>query len=129
MDDSKRQYSSIDDYISTFSGGVRDILEKLRQTIRQAAPEAQEAISYQMPTFKLHGNLVHFAAFKHHIGLYPTPSAVEEFGSELAPYVVAKGSIRFPLDEPIPYDLVRKIVEYRVKETVQKQKAKKTAGK
>jgi uncharacterized protein YdhG (YjbR/CyaY superfamily) len=90
----------------------------MRRTISKAAPGAVEAISYQMPTFKLNGrNLVHFAAFKNHIGFYPTPSGTQAFQKELSPYKGAKGSIRFPLDEPIPYDLVRKIVVFRVKES------------
>lgn len=121
----KQQFTTIDEYIGTFPQDVRDILQKLRQTIHAAAPDAEEAISYQMPTFKLHGNLIHFAAFKSHIGLYPTPSATEAFVQELAPYAVSKGSIRFPLDQPIPYDLVTRIVEYRVQETVNKRKSKK----
>ncbi len=82
------------------------------------APDATEAIKYQMPTFVLHGNLVHFAAYKAHIGLYPTPTGIAAFGDELAPYVGGKGSVRFPLDEPIPYDLIRKIVAFRVQENL-----------
>ncbi len=121
----KQQFTNIDGYIAAFPDDVRDILQKLRQTIHAAAPDAEEAISYQMPTFKLHGNLIHFAAFKSHIGLYPTPSATEAFAQEIAPYAVSKGTIRFPLDQPIPYDLVTRIVEYRVQETVNKRKSKK----
>jgi uncharacterized protein YdhG (YjbR/CyaY superfamily) len=109
--------NTIDEYISTFPPDVREILEKLRKTIHEAAPEAEEAMRYGIPTFRLNGNLVHFAAFEHHIGFYPTPSAIVAFREELSPYKHAKGSVRFPLDEPIPYDLVRKIVEYRVKES------------
>ncbi len=125
MDTAKQQFKTIDEYISTFPEDVQAILQKLRQTIKAAAPEAEEAISYQMPTFKLHGNLVHFAAFKNHIGLYPAPSGIEGFVKELAPYVVSKGSIRFPKDQPIPFDLVSRIVQYRVKETLEKRKNKK----
>ncbi len=111
------QFHTIDDYIRAFPPEVQAVLEKLRQTIKQAAPEATEAISYQMPTFKLHGkNLVHFAAWKTHIGFYPTPSGTAAFNKELSRYRVSKGSARFPLDKPIPYDLVRQIVAFRVKE-------------
>jgi uncharacterized protein YdhG (YjbR/CyaY superfamily) len=111
------QYGTIDEYIKTFPENVQVILEKMRQTIRDAAPGAVEAISYQMPTFKLNGrNLVHFAAFKGHIGFYPIPSGIEAFKEELSPYKQGKGSVQFPLDKPIPYDLVERIVKYRVKE-------------
>ena len=116
------QFKTIDDYIKTFPPDVQSILEKMRQTIRKSAPEAVEAISYQMPTFKLNGNLVHFAAFKHHIGLYPAPSGIEAFEKELSPFVGGKGSVRFPLDKPIPFDLVDKIVAFRVKENLKKSK-------
>ena len=107
----------MDEYIKTFPKDVQSILEKMRQTIRKAAPEAVEAISYQMPTFKLNGkNLVHFAAWRNHIGFYPTPSGTEAFKKELSRYKAAKGSVQFPLGEPIPYDLVKKIVIFRMKE-------------
>ncbi|MGI0029855.1 MAG: iron chaperone [Nitrososphaera sp.] len=107
----------MDEYIKTFPKDVQGILEKMRQTIRKVAPEATEAISYQMPTFKLNGkNLVHFAAFKNHIGFYPIPSGIEAFKKELSPYKQGKGSVQFPIDRPIPYDLVKKIVIFRVKE-------------
>jgi uncharacterized protein YdhG (YjbR/CyaY superfamily) len=110
---------TIDEYIRTFPPEVREILEKMRETIHETAPEAEEAIRYGIPTFRLNdGNLVHFAAFEHHIGFYPTPSAIKAFREELSPYKHAKGSIQFPIDRPIPYDLVRKIVEYRVKESL-----------
>ena len=114
----------MDEYIKTFPKDVQAILEKIRQTIHEAAPGAEEAISYQMPTFRLNGkNLVHFAAFQHHLGFYPIPSGIEAFKKELSPYKQGKGSVRFPLDEPIPYDLVKKIVEYRVGETLERVKA------
>jgi uncharacterized protein YdhG (YjbR/CyaY superfamily) len=119
-----KQFKTIDDYIKTFPKNKQSILEKIRQTIKETAPEAVEAISYQMPTFKLNGkNLVYFAAFKNHIGFYPLPSGIEAFKGELSPYKQGKGSIQFPLDEPIPYDLVKKIVNYRVKENLKKMKA------
>jgi uncharacterized protein YdhG (YjbR/CyaY superfamily) len=91
-------------------------LRRLRQTIRKAAPEATERISYQIPTFTLHGNLVHFAAFKNHIGFYPTPGAIRAFKKELSPYAQTKGAVRFPIDAPLPLSLIKKIVQYRVAE-------------
>ena len=109
-----KKITTIDDYIAQFPSDIRDILENIRRIIKISAPQAEETISYQIPTFKLKGNLVHFAAFKNHIGFYPTPSAIEEFKNELSLYNVSKGSIKFPLDKPIPFDLIRKIVEYRV---------------
>ena len=117
----KEQLKTIDGYIKTFPEDIQSILEKMRQTIRKAAPEAVEAISYQIPTFKLNGNLVHFAAFKKHIGFYPTSSGIEAFKKELSPYEGAKGSVQFPIDKPIPYDLVKKIVIFRVKENLKKR--------
>ena len=114
----KQQFKTVDEYIETFPADVQRILEEMRQTIRNAAPEAVESISYQMPTYKLHGrNLVHFAAFKNHIGFYPIPSGIEAFTKELSPYKQGKGSVQFPLGRPIPFGLVRRIVEYRVKES------------
>jgi len=114
----------IEEYIARFPEDIQEILEKLRMTIREAAPEAEERISYQMPTFALKGNLVHFAAHKSHIGFYPTPSGIEEFEKELSPYVGGKGSVRFPLDQPIPYDLISKIVRFRVKENLERAEKK-----
>jgi len=118
----KKRFKTMDEYIATFPENVQEILEKMRQTIREAAPEAKEAISYQMPTFKLNGNLVHFAAYKNHVGFYPTPSGIDVFKKELAPYETSKGTVKFPIDKPIPNDLVRKIVEFRVKENLDKGK-------
>jgi uncharacterized protein YdhG (YjbR/CyaY superfamily) len=120
----RTQFKTIDEYIDTFPDGIQAILRKMRQTIRKAAPGAVEAISYQMPTFKLNGNLVHFAAFKDHIGFYPVPSGIEAFRDELLPYIAGKGTIRFPLDRPIPYDLVAKVVEFRARENLAKKKSK-----
>lgn len=120
---SKEKFTTMDAYIASFPKDVQTILEKIRQTIRNAVPGATEAISYQIPTFKLNGsNLVHFAAWKEHVGFYAMPSGNVAFKKELAQYKVAKGSIQFPLDEPIPYDLVTKIVKFRVKETRMKKK-------
>jgi uncharacterized protein YdhG (YjbR/CyaY superfamily) len=122
---SKLKFTTMDAYIASVPKAIQDILEKIRQTVRKAAPGAVEAISYQIPTFKLNGkNLVHFAAWKDHIGFYATPSGNAAFKKELAHYKVAKGSIQFPLEEPIPYDLVTKMVLFRVKETQVKKKLK-----
>lgn len=119
---SKRKFKSIEEYIDTFPKNVRDILQKLRQTIKVAAPEAEETISYQMPAFKLNGILVWFAAFKNHIGFYPKVSAIEAFNEKLTKYKVSKGTIQFPLKEPIPYELVAEIVKFRVQENSSKNK-------
>ena len=115
---------TIDEYIAGFPTHVQVILEKIRETIRQAAPAAQETINYAIPTFTLHGNLVHFAAFDRHIGFYPTPTGIEQFKNELSAYEMAKGSVQFPLDQPIPYDLINRVGKYRVEENL-----KKSAGK
>ena len=112
---------TIDDYIAAFPEDVQEILEKVRQTIKQAAPDAEETISYQIPTFKQNGtSLIHFAAFKKHLGLYPTPDGTKAFKDELAAYKNAKGSVQFPLDKPIPYDLIRRIVSFRTKENLER---------
>ena len=120
----ERASKTIDDYIAVFPGDVQAILEKIRATVREAAPEAGETINYGIPTFTLHGNLVHFAAFKNHIGFYPTPSGIEKFKDELAVYPMAKGSVQFPLDEPIPYALISRIVAFRLAENLEKAEAK-----
>lgn len=114
------QYKNIDEYISLFSKNVQEILQKLRQAIKESAPDAQEVISYQMPAFKLNGILVYFAVFKSHIGFFPTASGIAAFKKELKEYKTSKGTIQFPLDKPIPFDLVRKIVKFRVKENLEK---------
>jgi len=116
------KFSDIDTYISSFPEEIQKILGELRATIRKAAPEAKETINYGMPTFSLKGNLVHFAAFKNHIGFYPTPSGIESFKKELSVYEGAKGSVKFPIDKPLPFDLISEIVKFRVKETLQKSK-------
>jgi len=115
---------NIDEYIAGFPNDVQELLQKIRMTIRKAAPDAEETINYQMPTFTLNGNLVHFAAFKKHIGFYPTPSGIQTFKDELSVYEGAKGSVRFPLDKPIPFDLISKIVKFRVKEQLARAEAK-----
>ena len=109
--------NSIDNYIKDFPKGVQIILGKIRVIIQNEAPEAKETIKYGIPTFVMNGNLVHFAAFKNHIGFYPTPSAIETFKEELSVYKCAKGTVQFPLQKSIPYDLIRKIVAYRVHES------------
>jgi len=114
----------IDEYIAGFPDDVRKILQKIRATIRKAAPGAKETIKYQMPTFTLHGNLVHFAVFKKHIGFYPAPRGDDEFKEELSAYGGTKSSLRLPLDKPIPLDLIRRIVKFRVKNDLKRAKAK-----
>lgn len=126
MEESKAGFGSIDEYIATFPTSTQEILEELRAVIKAAAPEAKEKISYQMPTFDLKGNLVHFAAFKNHIGFYPTPSGIEKFKTELSVYKNAKGSVQFPIDQPLPLELVVQIVKFRVAENL--EIAEKKAG-
>ncbi|HJR78421.1 MAG TPA: DUF1801 domain-containing protein [Anaerolineales bacterium] len=123
----RRHFKTMDEYIDAFPEDVRQILSELRQTIREAAPDAEETISYQMPTFTLNGNLVHFAAFEHHIGFYPTPSGMEAFKKELSGYKGAKGSVQFPIHEPLPLPLIRRIVEYRIQENLAQKPKKKKA--
>lgn len=111
----------MDDYIANSPDEVRQILEKIRRTVRKAAPKVEETISYQMPTFTLNGTyLVYFAAFKKHIGFYPAPNGIPEFKEALATYGAGRGTLKFPLDEPIPYNLIQEIVKYRVKENAEK---------
>ena len=110
----------IQEYISGFPEDIQQKLEQIRMTIKRAAPDAEEVISYGMPSFKLNGSLVWFAAFTKHIGFYPAPSGIEVFYNELSVYKSGKGSVHFPLDEPIPFDLITKIVKYRVSENMQK---------
>ncbi|MCB0683954.1 MAG: DUF1801 domain-containing protein [Saprospiraceae bacterium] len=120
MDANRPSYKTIDEYIAGFPVEVQAILEQLRATIRTAAPEATETINYQIPTFQLHGNLVHFAAYKNHIGFYPAPSGIAAFREELSAYEGAKGSVKFPLDQVLPFDLIGRIVRYRVQENQEK---------
>lgn len=115
---------TIDEYIAQFPEDMQAILQKTRATIHKAAPNAGEKIGYGMPTITLNGrNLVHFAAFKHHLGFYPTPSGIENFKSELAKYTNSKGAVQFTFDKPIPYALIAKITKFRVKENLAKAKA------
>lgn len=124
MKESKVVYGSIDEYISTCPPGLQGTLQALRQVIRESAPDAKEKISYQMPTFELHGNLVHFAAFKKHIGFYPAPDGIEEFQEELKEYRTSKGAIQFPLDQPLPYELIGRIVRFRAARNKEKAQSK-----
>ena len=125
-----RGFQSIDEYIATFPADIQAILETMRATIKAAAPEAEERISYQMPAFAQHGVLVYFAAAKHHIGFYPTGSGVAAFQEELAAYEGSKGAVRFPLDQSLPVDLITRIVQFRVAENLAKaaKKAPKKKG-
>lgn len=124
MENKTGSHASIDEYIALFPKDIQKKLEELRATIKAAAPDAKEKISYQMPTFDLYGNLVHFAAHKNHIGFYPTPSGIDAFKNELSVYEGAKGSVQFPLDKPLPLKLIRKIVKFRVAENVEKAEIK-----
>ena len=120
MEENKTTFESIDEYILQFPTEIQQILKMLRKVIKESAPDSEEKISYQMPTFALHGNLVHFAAYKNHIGFYPTPSGIDAFKHELSEYKGAKGSVQFPIEKPMPYELISKIVKFRVAENINK---------
>ncbi|MBK1813363.1 DUF1801 domain-containing protein [Clostridium sp. YIM B02505] len=124
MEENKSPIKSIDEYILSCPKEVQEVLKNLREVIKEAAPEATEKISYQMPTFFLYGNLVHFANFKNHIGFYPTPNGIEAFNQELSKYKTSKGAIQFQKDEPLPYELISRIVKYRVVENIKKAEEK-----
>jgi uncharacterized protein YdhG (YjbR/CyaY superfamily) len=115
---------TIDEYINQFPDDIQEILQTLRNTILDAAPDVKEKISYQMPTFALQGNLVHFAVHKNHIGFYPAPSGIEAFADELSVYESSKGAVRFPIDQPLPHDLIGRIVKFRLEENLQKANTK-----
>ena len=119
---------SVSEYIASFPEEIQEKLKLIRATIQKAAPEAEETISYAMPTYKLHGNLIHFAAYKNHIGLYPAPLALEIFKDELSAYKGSKGAVQFPLSQPIPLSLIERITKYRVESNIEnaKNKRKKT---
>lgn len=119
--ENQKNATSVDEYLATCPDELREVLDKLRNTIQNAAPDAAEMISYQMPAYKLNGWLVYFAANKKHIGFYPAPSGVEHFREELAGYKFSKGAIQFPLGEPVPFDLVERIVRFRVAENLSKK--------
>ena len=121
MERTKTTYKSIDEYILIFTPEVQEILQTIRKVIKDAAPEAEEKISYQMPAFYLNGNLVYFAGYSKHIGFYPTSSGIEAFKSELSGYKYAKGSVQFPIKEPLPKELIKKIVEFRSEENIKKK--------
>jgi uncharacterized protein YdhG (YjbR/CyaY superfamily) len=116
----KAKFKTVEEYFSVQPEHTRALLEELRKTIKKAAPKAEEVISYNIPAFKLEGLLVYYAAFDKHIGFYPTPSGIKAFEKELSAYKGAKGSVQFPLDEPLPLSLITKIVKYRVKENTGK---------
>jgi uncharacterized protein YdhG (YjbR/CyaY superfamily) len=117
----KSKFQNIDEYIALFPAEIQVLLQQLRETINKAAPDTQEVISYSMPAFKQDKVLVYFAAFKDHIGFFPTASGVAAFKEDLEPYATSKGTVRFPLDKPLPLALVQKIVKFRVKETLAKK--------
>jgi uncharacterized protein YdhG (YjbR/CyaY superfamily) len=118
------KFKTVDDYIATFPASTRKILQQVRTTIKTAAPQAEDVISYNMPASKLHGILVYYAAYEKHIGFYPTASGIKVFEDQLGDYKCSKGAIQFPIDKPMPVDLIIKIVKFRVKETQEKEKVK-----
>jgi uncharacterized protein YdhG (YjbR/CyaY superfamily) len=122
---SKQKFKTIDNYIESFPKDIQKILQEIRRTIREAAPKAEEVINYQIPTFKLNGNLVHFAAFKNHIGFYPGSKAIKVFMKEFSSYKSSKGAVQFPIEKQMPLALIKKIIKYRVKENSQQLKKKK----
>lgn len=129
MDSNQTTFETIDEYIAGHPQEIQALLQEMRKVIKEAAPEATEKISYQMPTFALHGNLVHFAAYKNHIGFYPAPRGIEAFKEELSVYKGAKGSVQFPLDKPLPYELISRIVAFRVDENIKKAQEKRSKKK
>jgi uncharacterized protein YdhG (YjbR/CyaY superfamily) len=120
----KKGYSSIDEYIRSFPEHIQKKLEEIRNVIKELVPEAQEKISYQIPAFSLNGNLVWFAGYAKHIGFYPGASGIKAFKSELSKYKYAKGSVQFPIEEPLPIELIKKIVNFKVEENLKKKKKK-----
>ena len=124
MERNKITSESIDEYISKFPNEVQEILKTLRKVIKEAASNAEEKISWQMPTFVLYGNLVHFAAYKKHIGFYPASSGIDAFKQELSEYKGAKGSVQFPIEKPLPYGLISKMVKFRVIENIKQAEGK-----
>jgi uncharacterized protein YdhG (YjbR/CyaY superfamily) len=120
MENEKKNYSTIDEYVKCFPYETQKKLEEIRAAVKMIAPDAEEKISYQMPTFDLNGNLVHFAAYKNHIGFYPIPSGMAAFEQELKEYKSGKGSVQFPIDKPLPMELIKRIVKFRVEENLRK---------
>lgn len=124
MEENKNVLKSIDEYILQFSPEVQEKLQSLRKVIKESAPEAEEKISWQMPTFALHGNLVHFAAHKKHIGFYPGASGIAAFKDKLLEFKGSKGAVQFPIDKPLPYELIKEIVRFRVSENIMEAESK-----
>lgn len=124
MEENKIKFKTIDEYILQFPEEVQEKLDTLRKVIKDSAPDSTEKISYQMPTFYLHGNLVHFAAYKNHIGFYPAPSGIEAFKHKLSEYKSSKGAVQFPNEKPLPYELISEIVKFRVAENIKKAESK-----
>jgi uncharacterized protein YdhG (YjbR/CyaY superfamily) len=129
MESTSAKYKTVEEYHAAWPEDIQVLLEQMRDTIRQAAPEAEEGISYNMPGYKLYGPLAYYAAYKNHIGFYPIPSGIEAFQKELSKYKCTKGAVQFPLDEPLPLKLVTKIVKWRAKENIEKDKLKKAIAK
>ena len=119
------KFKTVDQYFSAFPSSTKALLKRMRETVKEVAPQAEELISYNMPAFRWNGMLVWYAANKQHIGFYPTPSAIKTFAQELTPYKTSKGAIQFPIDKPIPTSLVKKIVKFRLTQNLEKAKAKK----
>jgi len=124
MESVNNSFKNIDEYISLFPKETQALLRQMRATIKEVAPDAEEVIKYQMPTFVLKGNLVHFAAYKNHLGFYPVPTGIEKFKKELSAYKTSKGAVQFPLDKPLPLALIRRIVKFRVAENLKKAEEK-----
>lgn len=129
MESTSTKFKTVEAYHAVWPQNIQALLQQLRNTIRDAAPEAEECISYNMPAYKFHGPLAYYAAYKNHIGFYPIPSAIEAFQKELSRYKCSKGAVQFPLDEPLPLDLVTKMVKWRAKENIEKEKLKKVKAK
>ncbi len=125
MESNKIIYKTIDEYIAQFSSEIQEKLNTIRKIIKETAPDAEEKISWQMPTFAQNGNIIHFAAFKNHIGLFPGSSGIEAFMEKLSEYKTSKGTIQIPFDKPIPVKLIKDIVKFRVKENLETAKLKK----
>lgn len=122
MEENKNVIKTVDEYILQFSPEVQEKLQTLRKVIRESAPDAEEKMSWQMPTYALHGNLVHFAGHKKHIGFYPSPSGIEAFKLQLSDYKASKGAVQFPYEKPLPYELISEIVKFRVAENTKETK-------
>lgn len=124
MGETSNEYNDIDGYIALYPPEIQEKLQAIRKVIQEEAPEASEKISYRMPTFFLNGNLVHFAAFKNHIGFYPCPSGITNFAERFSEYPSSKGAVQFPLDKPLPFELIREVVRFRVGENKRAQEEK-----